>query len=514
MDVFIFILLAILRMVLVLNSPPILWMSLSWFVHHLYKSTKQFLTITRQTITQVHRLGPFGFNCISEYSCFMICTIICSLLKIALQCAWLPITGLLWWFRFYKNIIDDPSGRPIMDIFGLPHKYYPQQHINDERKRHSSLGKERFLPSLFPVPDSRKRHPRPFRKRFPGTPRSAPMPSCFLTINHRENRKRMEYFDIELPSTPLVATIDKMIYHIWDKHPNSEFYHNMHTILLSLWFCIGYRFWKLMFVLTSRLKSRIARLIFQCQAKPPSLWIFYKRLCQRGQQKKRSRWKRMVFTSVYNVDDKLANSNGKVVFDTDAEFVVCDNSANTHICNNKAMFVSFKETTSGMVATIGGKMNRPGGIGTVEWTWKDDSGVSHTERLDNVLYFPQSPINIMSVTEFAKQLDDEEGIGIDTKMKYSRFYWKQNQFSRKIYHSASNLPELAINEGNTLFTWFTKKFGAKVDDTINPTCCFTNHDLENHCCATMDKGDKQDDSMFVESVIYPGEKFIYKNHTV
>ena len=145
----------------------------------------------------------------------------------------------------------------------------------------------------------------------------------------------------------------------------------------------------------------------------------------------------MVFTSVYNVDDKLANSNGKVVFDTDAEFVVCDNSANTHICNNKAMFVSFKETTSGMVATTGGKMNRPGGIGTVEWTWKDDSGVSHTERLDNVLYFPQSPINIMSVTEFAKQLDDEESTGIDTKMKYSRFYWKQNQFSKKIYHSAS-----------------------------------------------------------------------------
>ena len=37
----------------------------------------------------------------------------------------------------------------------------------------------------------------------------------------------------------------------------------------------------------------------------------------------------MVFTSVYNVDDKLANSNGKVVFDTDAEFFVCDNSANS-----------------------------------------------------------------------------------------------------------------------------------------------------------------------------------------
>ena len=50
------------------------------------------------------------------------------------------------------------------------------------------------------------------------------------------------------------------------------------------------------------------------------------------------------------------------------------------------MFVSFKETTTGMVATIGGKMNKPGGIGTVEWKWKDDDGVVHTERLEDTLY--------------------------------------------------------------------------------------------------------------------------------
>ena len=75
----------------------------------------------------------------------------------------------------------------------------------------------------------------------------------------------------------------------------------------------------------------------------------------------------MAFTSVYNVDDKVNQSNGNCLFDTDASFVVCDNSANTHICNNKEMFVTFKKTMSGMVATIGGKLNRPEGIGTVKW---------------------------------------------------------------------------------------------------------------------------------------------------
>ena len=43
-----------------------------------------------------------------------------------------------------------------------------------------------------------------------------------------------------------------------------------------------------------------------------------------------------------------------------------------------------------MVATIGGKMNKTSGIGTVEWKWKDDSGTEHTEQLEDVLYFPSS----------------------------------------------------------------------------------------------------------------------------
>jgi hypothetical protein len=511
-------------MVLLINSPDLPWMLLCWFIRLPYKSTTiQIISTTTNKISQAARIGPSGYECISEYTCFVVFTAICFILKIVMQCAWLPITGLLWWYRFYRNIIDDASGRSIMDIFRSPNQDIiqdihrslgnPQQHINEEKKQLYTKLWRCFTkdPLQLPLPENRKRHPRPFRKRFPGTPGSAQIPSCFLPIDHRENRKKKEYFEIDLPPTPLVSTIDGMLNHIWAEHSNSEFYHSMHTILLSLWFCIGFRFWKLLYMLFIQLQARIIGMIFREKLKPPNLWIFYKRHRQRGRQKKyRNRWTRTVYTSVYNVDDKLTKSNCNSMFDTDADFVVCDNSANTHICNNKAMFVTFEETTKGMVATIGGKLNRPGGIGTVEWTWKDDTGESHTERLDNVLFFPQSPINIMSVTEFAKQLDDEEGTGIDTKMKYSRFYWKQNKYSRKIYHSASNLPELAINEGNTLYSWFTKKFGTRVDDTINPTCCFTNSDHDNHCCVTIDRG-KPDDTTFIESIIYPGEKLIYKN---
>ena len=53
------------------------------------------------------------------------------------------------------------------------------------------------------------------------------------------------------------------------------------------------------------------------------------------------------------------------------------------------MFVTLKETTVGMVSTIGRKLNQPARIGTVKWTWKDNGGTVHTELLKNTLYFPK-----------------------------------------------------------------------------------------------------------------------------
>ena len=86
----------------------------------------------------------------------------------------------------------------------------------------------------------------------------------------------------------------------------------------------------------------------------------------------------MALTSAYKIDDKVKQSNGTSIFDTGASFVVCENSANTHIFNNRDMFVTFNAKTAGLVATIGGKLNQPAGIGTVKWTCKYDGGAVHT----------------------------------------------------------------------------------------------------------------------------------------
>ena len=105
------------------------------------------------------------------------------------------------------------------------------------------------------------------------------------------------------------------------------------------------------------------------------------------------------------------------------------------------MFVGeiIKFTNQG-VATIGGKGHHPSGIGTVRWIWHDDSGTSHEYIVKDALFSPQSPINILSVTCFARQLNDLTGTGIDTKQLKSCLYRDSSKYSLTINHPPSNLP--------------------------------------------------------------------------
>ena len=109
-------------------------------------------------------------------------------------------------------------------------------------------------------------------------------------------------------------------------------------------------------------------------------------------------------TTIQNVDERI-RTRDLLPYDTDSTTVVCDNSADVHSCNKLNMFVGeiIKFTNQG-VATIGSKGHQPSGIGTVRWIWRDDSGKSHEYLVKDALFLPQPPINILSVTCFARQL--------------------------------------------------------------------------------------------------------------
>ena len=118
------------------------------------------------------------------------------------------------------------------------------------------------------------------------------------------------------------------------------------------------------------------------------------------------------------------------------------------------MFISPPcRTDQHYVATIGGAKNSAAGMGTTIWCCKYDGGKHHMIDVDNVLYFPQSPVNILSITSLEDQFNDDDGTGINTKRSNYYFYWNHNKHQRTITHPPSNLPELPVNEGLQVRRW-------------------------------------------------------------
>lgn len=166
-----------------------------------------------------------------------------------------------------------------------------------------------------------------------------------------------------------------------------------------------------------------------------------------------------VFTTaaVYS-SDQLDSLRPKLDFSSSAVNVIVDNAANIHIWNNQSDFLegTLKPyENKNQVMTVGSDALLPSGIGDVKVTWMDDEGIPYEIILRKVLYFPSSPVNVLSVTAFANQLCDDEGTWIQTKRNYSVFSWEFGTRTKTIQHPSSNLPEMSVNHQSSFYASMT-----------------------------------------------------------
>ena len=70
---------------------------------------------------------------------------------------------------------------------------------------------------------------------------------------------------------------------------------------------------------------------------------------------------------------------------------------------------------SNIVATIGVKSLIQKEVGTISWSWNDYDRQMHTKKFNYVLYFPDSPVKILSSTSLAEYMKDYEGTWVLTK---------------------------------------------------------------------------------------------------
>ena len=129
---------------------------------------------------------------------------------------------------------------------------------------------------------------------------------------------------------------------------------------------------------------------------------------------------------------------------------VLDNSATTHIFHDKAMFSNYRvlDPSQSQVATIGEQTISAHGIGDVKLAWFDDEGTLHEHTLANALHFPKSSVNLISVTSFGRDNNEQflatggDKAYISTGDGHSKFTW--HKYTRNFEHPDSNLPEMPL----------------------------------------------------------------------
>ena len=90
--------------------------------------------------------------------------------------------------------------------------------------------------------------------------------------------------------------------------------------------------------------------------------------------------------------------------------------------------------------------------GTVKIRLIDDAGTQHIFILDNCLYHPESPVNLLSTRHLAEKFLDADGnpdkeTRIESRYSTHVLTWSFGQFKKTFPTPVSGLPELLFNEG-------------------------------------------------------------------
>ena len=148
-----------------------------------------------------------------------------------------------------------------------------------------------------------------------------------------------------------------------------------------------------------------------------------------------------------NTEAKLdAQLDCRLNFDVDEVPFVLDNAANVHIINDIALFDNneVKPINEYSVATIGNEAQVPEGVNHATLKAKTNDGIYATLPLENALFFPNSPVNIISIARLSDTLGDDFDTWIKTARHHSDFTWDHGKHHRTIYHSDSRIPEIGV----------------------------------------------------------------------
>jgi hypothetical protein len=101
---------------------------------------------------------------------------------------------------------------------------------------------------------------------------------------------------------------------------------------------------------------------------------------------------------------------GKMYFDIDSYTILVDNCCTRSITTSLKDYINAPQDTTIRIKGYNGVSTKPTKVGTVQWSWVDDTGKSHTFSIPDTYYSPDAETRLLSPQHWASTL----GKGRDT----------------------------------------------------------------------------------------------------
>lgn len=166
-----------------------------------------------------------------------------------------------------------------------------------------------------------------------------------------------------------------------------------------------------------------------------------------------------IYTSVAQTSNDVNDYDSVTINDSDVIQCILDNFTNAHIWVILADFVPgtlkrFLSNPEADVLTTGGANQFTHSIGDIKVSWINSTDTVLHYILQDTVYFPNSLVNIISITVFADQLEDDEGSSIMTKRRYYVFTWDFGRHSIDLTYPNTRLQTMRVNQAFSSFKYF------------------------------------------------------------
>ena len=182
-----------------------------------------------------------------------------------------------------------------------------------------------------------------------------------------------------------------------------------------------------------------------------------------------------VFTEIIHTALKTTStSNYAYCFDSDGIIFIIYNSATCVICNQRDLFIGSLSTEQVSMTTCEGDSAKQQYLGTMRLILTDDSNTNHSYDIQNCMYDPGSPVNIVRVPMVSELFNDaatghdavaeDNGTKILSSSRRSYFPLYHVKHHRHFTHPNNRIPELCLYQGTGYFQH--SALGLKVFTTI------------------------------------------------